>query len=109
MLGTTLLFVITACAEIVGCYLPYLFLRGRGSRWLLFPAAVSLAAFAWLLTLHPETPAGRTYAAYGGVYIGTAFGWLWAVDGQQPDRWDLMGATLCFVGMTVIYFGPRTH
>jgi small multidrug resistance family-3 protein len=107
MLHTTLLFLATACAEILGCYLPYLWLRRQGSPLLLLPAAASLAVFAWLLTLHPETPAGRTYAAYGGVYIATAVGWLWLVDGQRPDRWDAIGAALCLVGMAVIYFGPR--
>ena len=62
---TLLLFLITAVAEIVGCYLPYLWLRKDGSAWLLLPAAGSLALFAWLLTLHP-TASGRVYAAYGG-------------------------------------------
>lgn len=62
------LFVLTAIAEIVGCYLPYLWLRQDKSILLLIPAAISLAAFAWLLTLHP-TATGRVYAAYGGVYI----------------------------------------
>jgi len=65
------LFLLTALAEIVGCYLPWLWLRKGGSIWLLLPAAASLALFAWLLTLHP-TASGRVYAAYGGVYIGTA-------------------------------------
>lgn len=69
LLATTSLFVVTAIAEIVGCYLPYLWLRHGRSPLLLIPAAVSLAAFAWLLTLHP-TAAGRVYAAYGGVYRG---------------------------------------
>ena len=62
------LFVATALAEIIGCYLPYLWLKQDKSVWLLVPAAASLAIFAWLLTLHPAA-AGRVYAAYGGVYI----------------------------------------
>ena len=69
------LFLITALAEIIGCYLPYLWLREGKSAWLLIPAALSLAAFAWLLSLHP-TAAGRVYAAYGGVYIFVAILWL---------------------------------
>jgi small multidrug resistance family-3 protein len=107
MARTTLLFFATALAEIVGCYFPYLWLRHGASSWVLVPAALSLAAFAWLLTLHPETPAGRTYAAYGGVYIAAAILWLWAIDGQRPDRWDLLGGALCLSGMAVVYFGPR--
>ena len=105
LIYTTLLFVVTACAEILGCYLPYLWLRHGRSAWVLLPAAASLAAFAWLLTVHPQA-AGRTYASYGGVYVATAVCWLWLVDGQSPDRWDLIG--VCLVGMAVIYFGPRS-
>jgi small multidrug resistance family-3 protein len=102
------LFVITAFAEILGCYLPYLWLRERGSPWLLLPAAVSLACFVWLLSLHP-LPAGRTYAAYGGVYVLTAMLWLWRIEGRAPDRWDLIGAGLALTGMSVIAFGPHRH
>jgi small multidrug resistance family-3 protein len=103
---TLLLFVVTAGAEILGCYLPYLWLRHGRSAWWLVPGAASLAAFAWLLSLHP-TPTGRTYAAYGGVYVATAVVWLWVVDGQRPDRWDVLGATVCLAGMALIYLGPR--
>lgn len=103
---TVLLFVLTALAEIVGCYLPYLWLRKHGSAWLLFPAAVSLGLFVWLLTLHP-TAAGRVYAAYGGVYVTLALLWLWLVDSVRPTRWDLLGVGLCLLGMVVIMFPPR--
>lgn len=100
------LFLLTALAEILGCYLPWRWLRQDGSAWLLLPAAMSLALFAWLLTLHP-TASGRIYAAYGGVYIAVALGWLWAVDGIRPTRWDVFGACLCLCGMAAIMFGPR--
>ena len=104
---TFLLFVLTAVAEIVGCYLPYLWLRKGGSAWLLLPATASLALFAWLLTLHP-TAAGRVYAAYGGVYVTVAIAWLWWVEAVKPSRWDLLGVALCLLGMAVIMFSPRT-
>jgi small multidrug resistance family-3 protein len=100
------LFTVTAVAEIVGCYLPYLWLKKNGSAWLLLPALVCLAAFAWLLTLHP-TAAGRVYAAYGGVYIGVAIVWLWLVDGDRPTQWDLLGAAVAIAGMAIIVLGPR--
>lgn len=103
---TLLLFLATALAEITGCYLPWLWLRRDGSPWLLLPAAASLALFAWLLTLHPAA-SGRVYAAYGGVYIAVALGWLWVVDGVRPTRWDVLGAGLCLCGMAVIMFAPR--
>ena len=101
------LFVITALAEIIGCYLPYLWLREDKSVWLLVPAALSLAAFAWLLSLHP-TAAGRVYAAYGGVYIFMAILWLWAVDGIRPTIWDLVGSGVALLGMAIIMFAPRS-
>lgn len=104
---TTALFAVTALAEIVGCYLPYLWLRQGKSAWLLLPSAASLALFAWLLTLHPNA-AGRVYAAYGGVYVTIALAWLWAVDGVRPSRWDYLGVVLCLAGMAVIMFAPRT-
>lgn len=100
------LFVVTALAEIVGCYLPYLWLKQGRSVWLLVPAALSLAAFAWLLTLHPQA-SGRIYAAYGGVYISVALVWLWAVDGIRPAPTDWIGVGLCLLGMAVIMAGPR--
>lgn len=106
MLKTLLLFIATALAEIVGCYLPYLWLRQHGSAWLLLPAAASLVLFAWLLTLHP-TASGRVYAAYGGVYVCTALLWLWQVDGIKPTATDLMGAALCLSGMAVMMLGAR--
>lgn len=101
-----MLFVVTALAEIVGCYLPYRWLKEGASAWLLIPAAASLAAFAWLLTLHPSA-AGRTYAAYGGVYVAVALVWLWAVDRIRPSGWDWAGVSLTIAGMALIAFQPR--
>ncbi len=106
VLVTTALFVATAVAEILGCYLPYLWLHGRASGWVLAPAAVSLAVFVGLLALHP-TAAGRVYAAYGGVYVVTALAWLWLVDGVRPHLWDVMGCAVAVAGMAMIMFAPR--
>jgi small multidrug resistance family-3 protein len=105
-ISTAALFVVTAIAEIVGCYLPYLWLKDRASAWVLVPAAVSLALFAWLLTLHPAA-AGRTYAAYGGVYVATAIAWLWLVDGIRPTAWDVTGSLVAIAGMAIIVLAPR--
>jgi small multidrug resistance family-3 protein len=106
VLTTTGLYVLTAVAEIVGCYLPWLWLNQRAPVWVLLPAALSLALFVWLLSLHPAA-AGRVYAAYGGVYVATALAWLWLVDGIRPQRWDWVGAGLMLAGMAVIVFAPR--
>lgn len=101
---TFLLFVLTAIAEIVGCYLPYLWLKKGGSPWLLVPAGLSLALFAWFLALHPAA-AGRVYAAYGGVYIAVALLWLWKVDGVRLTSWDIGGAAVALLGMGIIVWG----
>nr|WP_216607306.1 YnfA family protein [Vibrio tubiashii] len=101
------LFFLTAVAEILGCYLPYLWLKEDKSAWLLVPAALCLALFAWLLSLHPAA-AGRVYAAYGGVYIFVAILWLWLVDGLRPTLWDIVGVSVAMLGMAIIMFAPRT-
>lgn len=101
------LFVVTALAEIVGCYLSYLWLREGKTVWLLIPAALSLILFAWLLSLHP-TATGRVYAAYGGVYIFMAILWLWVIEGIRPTFWDLLGSAIALLGMAIIMFAPRT-
>ncbi|MDO5058968.1 MAG: YnfA family protein [Neisseria sp.] len=106
MLKTLFLFILTALAEIVGCWLPYLWLRQNGSAWLLVPAAVSLALFAWLLTLHPAA-SGRIYAAYGGVYVSVALAWLWLADGVRPQWTDIAGVALCLGGMALIMWGGK--
>ena len=106
LLPIVLLFAVTAVAEIVGCYLPWLVTKQGKPLWLLLPAAVSLAAFAWLLTLHP-TAAGGTYAAYGGVYIAVAIGWLWGVEGIRPSLWDVIGSLVALTGMAIIMLAPR--
>lgn len=106
ILKTFGLFILTAVAEIVGCYLPYLWLKQGRSAWLLVPAALALAAFAWLLTLHPHA-AGRVYAAYGGVYIGVALAWLWAVDSVRPSLTDVVGVSVSLLGMCIIMLGQR--
>lgn len=106
VLYTLGLFTITAVAEIVGCYLPYLWLKKSAPVWVLLPAAGSLALFAWLLSLHP-TDAGRVYAAYGGVYVSVALLWLWGVDGVRPHLWDFVGVAVTLVGMSIIMLAPR--
>ena len=104
LLKTTALFFLTALAEIIGCFLPYLWLRKGGSIWLLVPAAASLALFVWLLTLHPAA-SGRVYAAYGGVYVATALLWLYFIDGIKLSTTDWLGAGVALLGMAIIVIG----
>ncbi|RZI40089.1 YnfA family protein [Herbaspirillum sp. HC18] len=100
------LFFITAITELLGCYLPMLWVTGKGSGWLLIPAALSLAAFVWLLTLHP-TASGRVYATYGAIYIATALVWLRLVDGIIPAWTDWAGVGLALAGAATIVVGSR--
>lgn len=96
-----------ALAEIAGCFAFWAWLRlGHSPLWVV-PGLISLAAFAYLLTLIDTAAAGRAYAAYGGVYIVSSLLWLWIVEGVRPDRWDVSGAAICLAGAAVIIAGPR--
>lgn len=96
-----------ALAEIAGCFAFWAWLRmGKSPLWLA-PGCISLVLFAYLLTRVDSVDAGRTYAAYGGIYIMFAVLWLWIAEGVRPDRWDLGGMSLCLLGAAVIFFGPH--
>ncbi len=106
IITTFFLFFITAIAEILGCYFPYLILNQGKSHWLWIPTAISLAVFVWLLTLHPAA-SGRIYAAYGGIYIFTALIWLKYVDHVSLSRWDTMGGLVVIIGAAIIILQPQ--
>lgn len=106
VITTFFLFLITAIAEILGCYFPYLILNQGKSHWLWIPAALSLLIFVWLLTLHPAA-SGRIYAAYGGIYIFTALLWLRYVDQVSLTRWDLLGGIVVILGALLIILQPQ--
>lgn len=109
MLPSLALYIAAAFAEIAGCFTFWAWLRlDRSPLWLL-PGMVSLALFAFLLTRVDLELAGRAYAAYGAIYIAASLVWLWAVEGQAPDRWDLAGAVLCVLGAAVILLGPHAR
>jgi small multidrug resistance family-3 protein len=104
---TFVIYPLAALAEIAGCFAFWAWLKlDRSPLWLV-PGLLSLAAFAWLLTLVPSEAAGRAYAAYGGVYIAASLCWLWLIEGQRPDRFDLMGAAICLIGAAVILVPQR--
>lgn len=108
MLQTGAIYITAAFAEIAGCFAMWVWLRKGASIWWLAPGVLSLAAFAYLLTRIDSSLAGRTFAAYGGVYIAASLAWLWAVEGAKPDRWDFIGAAICIGGAALIIFGPRS-
>lgn len=97
-----------AIAEIAGCFAFWAWLKLGKSPWWIAPGIASLILFAFLLTKIDSDFAGRAYAAYGGVYIGASLLWLWAIEGNTPDRWDAIGAVVCLVGASIILLGPRT-
>ena len=104
---TAFAYIAAAIAEIAGCFAFWAWLRMDKSVWWVVPGMMALALFAYLLTLIEAEHAGRTYAAYGGVYIVSAVVWLWLIEGAKPDRWDLVGAAVCLAGAGIILFGPR--
>lgn len=106
IISTFILFLLTAIAEILGCYFPYLILNQNKSHWLWIPTTLSLAVFVWLLTLHPAA-SGRIYAAYGGIYIFTALMWLRFVDQVSFTRWDIMGGIVVLIGAALIILQPQ--
>ncbi|KPQ07077.1 MAG: small multidrug resistance family-3 protein [Rhodobacteraceae bacterium HLUCCA12] len=100
-------FVLAAIAEIAGCFAFWAWLRLGKSAWWVAPGVLSLIVFAYALTLAHSDAAGRTYAAYGGIYITASLVWLWTIEGMRPDRWDLTGVALCLLGAGIILFAPR--
>lgn len=104
---SVVIYIAAALAEIAGCFSMWAWLRmGKSPLWLV-PGAASLVFFAWALTRVDAAFAGRAYAAYGGIYVLASIGWLWAVDGSRPDRWDALGAAISVAGALIILFGPR--
>lgn len=106
-LASGLVYLVAAIAEIAGCFAFWMWLRQGRSAWWLVPAMISLAIFAYLLTRIDVGFAGRTYAAYGGIYIAASLGWLWLVEGTRPTGWDLGGAVLTVAGAIVILTGAQ--
>ncbi len=103
-----LIYSVAALGEIGGCFAFWAWLRLDRSVWWLVPGMMSLAVFAYLLTLVPSDVAGRAYAAYGGIYIVASIAWLWLAEGQRPDRWDLVGMTVCLAGSAIILLPARS-
>jgi small multidrug resistance family-3 protein len=104
---SVIVYIGAALAEIAGCFAFWAWLRLDRSPLWLGPGIASLCLFAFLLTLVEAEHAGRTYAAYGGIYILSALCWLWAAEGVKPDRWDVLGVAICLVGAGIILWGPR--
>ena len=104
---TLALYALAAACEIGGCYAFWRWLKQGQSMLLAVVGVAALVLFAWLLTRVDSPAAGRTFAAYGGLYIAASLVWMRVVEGLRPDRWDMMGAALCLVGAGIILWAPR--
>jgi small multidrug resistance family-3 protein len=100
------LYALAALLEIAGCFAVWSWWRGASALWLI-PGALALAGFAVALALSPPAYAGRSFAAYGGVYIAASLVWLWLIEGTRPAWADLGGAGLSLAGAAVILLAPR--
>ena len=100
-------YALAAVGEIAGCFAFWAWLRMHRSPLWIVPGILFLVLFAIALTRIDSAHAGRTYAAYGGVYIFASILWLWFAEGVAPDRWDVLGVAICLGGAGVILFGPR--
>lgn len=108
LLRTASVYVLAAFFEIAGCFAFWAWLRLGRTAWWTLAGLGSLVFFAVSLTRVETAYAGRAFAAYGGVYIVASLLWLWKVEGMRPDRWDMLGAGICLLGVAVILSGPRS-
>jgi small multidrug resistance family-3 protein len=101
------LFILAAIAEIGGAWLIWRGVREHRGFWWIGYGIVALAGYGFVATLQPDAHFGRILAAYGGVFVAGSLAWGMALDGFRPDRWDLTGAAVCLVGVSLIIYAPR--
>ena len=101
------LFVLAALLEIGGAWLVWQGVREhRGLAWM-GAGVIALGLYGFVATLQPDASFGRILAAYGGVFVAGSLLWGAVVDGYRPDRFDVVGALVCLVGVGVIMYAPR--
>ncbi|MFB4273786.1 MULTISPECIES: YnfA family protein [unclassified Nonomuraea] len=107
VLRSIALFVLAAVAEIGGAWLVWQGWREqRGLLWI-GAGVLALGAYGFVATFQPDPNFGRILAAYGGVFVAGSLAWGMVMDGFRPDRWDVIGALICLVGVAVIMYAPR--
>ncbi|MET3936743.1 drug/metabolite transporter superfamily protein YnfA [Arthrobacter sp. OAP107] len=107
ILKSVLLFTLAAVAEIGGAWLIWQAVREDKAWWWAGLGIVALGLYGFVAAFQPDAHFGRVLAAYGGVFIVGSLVWGMLLDGFRPDRWDLIGAAVCLVGVAVIMFAPR--
>jgi small multidrug resistance family-3 protein len=68
---------------------------------------IALGLYGFVATFQSDPHFGRVLAAYGGVFVAGSLAWGIALDGFRPDRWDVVGALICLIGVAVIMYAPR--
>ena len=108
VLKSIMLFVVAALAEIGGAWLIWQGVREqRGLLWV-GAGVITLGLYGFVATLQPDANFGRILAAYGGIFVAGSLAWGMVVDKFRPDRWDILGAVICLIGVAVIMYAPRT-
>lgn len=108
MARSVVLFVVAALFEIGGAWMVWQGVReGRGWAWI-GAGVIGLGLYGFVATLQPDAEFGRILAAYGGVFVAGSLAWGMIADGYRPDRYDVIGASVCLVGVAVIMYAPRT-
>jgi small multidrug resistance family-3 protein len=102
------LFVVAAFAEIGGAWLVWQGVREDRGVVFIGLGIMALAAYGFVATFQPDPHFGRILAAYGGSFVAGSLAWGVIVDGFKPDRWDLLGAGICLIGVAVLMYGPRS-
>ena len=108
VLESASLFALAGLAEIAGGYLMWCWWRD-GRAWPVGLLGGAILVLYGIIPTYQHAHFGRVYAAYGGVFIALSLVWGWAIDGMRPDRYDVLGALICVVGVAVIMYAPRPH
>jgi len=108
VLRSIALFILAALAEIGGAYLVWQGVREKRGLILIGAGVLALGLYGFVATLQPSPHFGRILAAYGGVFVAGSLVWGIIFDGFKPDRYDIIGAAICLVGVSVIMYAPRT-
>ena len=107
VLRSVLLFALAALAEIGGAWLVWQGVREHRGLPFVGAGILALGLYGFVATFQPDPHFGRILAAYGGVFVAGSLTWGMLVDGFRPDRYDLVGAILCLIGVAVIMYAPR--
>lgn len=107
VLSSISLFVVAAIAEIGGAYLVWLGVRERRGLLFVLAGVIALGVYGLVATFQPSPHFGRILAAYGGIFVAGSLTWGVVFDGFRPDRYDIVGALICLIGVAVIMYAPR--